>query len=125
MGLGPKGVVIDLMLMMESDSNHSSESIEEGEELLATSTQNETPKKRQHSHSFTSVKKFLFGLVIVCIIACTWVGSTQTAKSAYTGDFKAPFFSMWFGTSWMMVLFPLSAPLFYLTKQGGMKDLWR
>ena len=75
--------------------------------------------------SLSSVRKFVFGLVIVCVIACSWVGSTQTAKSAYTGNFKAPFFSMWFGTSWMIILFPISTLFFYSTRQGGMKDLWR
>lgn len=73
----------------------------------------------------SSLNKLFWGLVIVCLIACSWVGSTQTAKSAYTGNFKAPFFSMWFGTAWMMVLFPLSAVPFSITRKGTMKDLWR
>lgn len=75
--------------------------------------------------SLQSVKKLVFGLVIVCLIACSWVGSTQTAKSAYIGDFSAPFFSTWFGTAWMIVLFPFSAPFYFLTHRGNAKDLWR
>ena len=72
----------------------------------------------------SSGKMLCFGLVIVCVIACSWVGSTQTAKSAYTGSFKAPFFSMWFGTAWMMILFPLSVPLYFLTQKKGLRELW-
>ena len=68
-------------------------------------------------------KKFLLGLLIVFIIACSWVGSTQTGKSAYSNNFKAPFFSMWFGTAWMMSLFPLSAPFYFLTQKRSIKDL--
>ena len=68
-------------------------------------------------------KKFLLGLLIVFIIACSWVGSTQTGKSAYSNNFKAPFFSMWFGTAWMMSLFPLSAPFYFLTQKRSIKDM--
>ena len=70
------------------------------------------------------VKKFLFGLVIVGVIACSWVGSTQTAKSAYAGDFNAPFFLMWFGTAWMVLVFPISAPFYFLTQGRNARDLW-
>ncbi len=70
-------------------------------------------------------KKFFSGLIIVCIIACSWVGSTQTSKSSYAGSFKAPFFSVWFGTAWMVSLFPLTAPLYFLVEKRSAKDLWR
>ena len=75
--------------------------------------------------SVHTVKKLSFGLLIVCLIACSWVGSSQTTKSAFTGDFSAPFFSTWFGTTWMIVLFPLSAPLYFLTHEVSVKDLWK
>lgn len=76
--------------------------------------------------SLSSARKLLFGLVIVFTIACSWVGSTQTSKSAFTDhDFKAPFFSMWFGTAWMITLFPMSVPLYFLTQKRSLKDLWR
>ena len=74
--------------------------------------------------SLSSGRKLLFGLVIVSTIACSWVGSTQTSKSAFD-HFKAPFFSMWFGTSWMITLFPLSVPLYFLTQKRSFEDLWR
>ena len=77
------------------------------------------------SYSLSSTKKVVFGLIIVWVIAASWVGSTQTAKSAYTGSFKAPFFSMWFSTSWMIFLFPLSCPIYFITKKGSVKDLWK
>lgn len=74
----------------------------------------------------SSGKKFFVGLIIVWVIAASWVGSTQTAKSAFsTNKFNAPFFSMWYGTAWMIILFPLTAPLHFLTKQGNAMELWK
>ena len=75
-------------------------------------------------------RKLLIGLVIVAFIACTWVGATQTAKSSYSGDFAAPFFLMWFGTASMIVVFPLTAPLYFITGRApfsvhGFKELWK
>lgn len=75
--------------------------------------------------SLSSGKKVLFGLVLVCLIACSWVGSTQTAKSAYTGDFKAPFFIMWFGTAWMISIFPIVVPIYIVVEKKSVKKLWR
>lgn len=98
----------------------------EAETILSPGTIQEraaTPRSRQPS-SLSSGRKYLFGLVIVLMIACSWVGSTQTAKSAFTSDFKAPFFLMWFGTAWMITLFPLSAPLYFLTQKKSAKDFW-
>lgn len=88
-------------------------------------SESESDIDRSRRKRYDSVKKFVFGLIIVCIIACSWVGSTQTAKSAYTSNFKAPFFSMWFSTAWMIILFPLSAPLYILTQGKGVMDLWK
>ena len=84
------------------------------------------PKQQRHIHSsLSSGKKYLLGLVLVCLIACSWVGSTQTAKSAYTGDFKAPFFSMWFGTAWMVSIFPLAVPVYLFRENKSLYKLWR
>lgn len=84
----------------------------------------------QSASGLSTRRKFLLGLVIVVLIALTWVGSTQTAKSTYSGDFAAPFFIMWFGTVWMMAVFPLTAPLYFISGRGrldkeGVKQLWR
>lgn len=78
-------------------------------------------------------RRLTVGLLIVVLIALSWVGSTQTAKSSFAGNhgvFKAPFFVMWFGTGWMMVLYPLSCLLFcvqHWKKCGvaGLRELWR
>jgi len=74
--------------------------------------------------------KLLIGLFIVLVIACSWVGSTQTAKSSYTSGFSAPYFATWFSTSWMMSVYPLTIPLFFLTRRtkpdrAGWVQLWR
>ena len=84
-----------------------------------------------NSASFLSTRrKFTIGLIIVAVIATSWVGSTQTAKSSLSGKFLAPFFLMWFGTAWMMAVFPLTASIYFLTGRGkfnrqGVRELWR
>ena len=63
-----------------------------------------------------TIKKMILGLVIVVIIALSWVGSTQMAQSTYNGQFKAPFFIVWFGTAWMILVFPLTLPIYFVDK---------
>ena len=80
--------------------------------------------------SLSTKRKFFLGLVIVCLIAMSWVGGTQTAKSSFNTGFDAPFFVMYFSTAWMMFVFPLTLPLFFLSGRGswdlnGLKQLWR
>ena len=48
------------------------------------------------------------------VIATSWVGSTQTAQSTYDGKFRAPFFLVWFKTSWMLLVFPVTVPLYFI-----------
>ena len=86
--------------------------------------------KFNSASSLSTRRKFTIGLIIVAVIATSWVGSTQTAKSSLSGKFVAPFFLMWFGTAWMMVVFPLTAPIYFLTGRGkfnrqGLRELWR
>lgn len=92
-----------------------------------------TPPARRRSrasHLYTK-KKLLLGLLIVVLIALSWVGSTQAAKTSFnTRKFQSPFFVMWFGTGWMMVVFPLSCVLYFLLNidkwnWNGVKELWR
>lgn len=85
--------------------------------------------------SLSTKRKFILGLVIVCLIAVSWVGSTQTAKSSFTqttdnATFAAPFFVMYFGTAWEMLIFPLTMPFFFLTGKHrlntkGVRELWK
>ena len=84
----------------------------------------------KHASSLSTVKKLIVGLIIVVLIAVTWVAHTQTAKSTFRGDFAAPFFLVWFGTCSMIFVFPLTAPIYFITGQGkcetqGIKDLWK
>ena len=88
-----------------------------------------------HGSHLHTTYRLVTGLVIVVVIAVSWVGSTQTAKSSFTTTgngtrFKAPFFVMWFGTGWMMVVYPLSCVLFFVTNRDkwswvGIKEFWR
>ncbi len=78
----------------------------------------------------TDRRKLLIGLVIVLVIACSWVGSTQTAKSSYSNGFSAPYFVTWFSTCWMILVFPLTAPIYFITGKAklnlaGVRDLFK
>ena len=64
------------------------------------------------------------------VIATSWVGSTQTAQSTYDGKFRAPFFLVWFKTSWMLLVFPVTVPLYFIinkktVNQETINELWR
>nr|CAB3266245.1 solute carrier family 35 member F3-like [Phallusia mammillata] len=55
-----------------------------------------------------TTRKTLIGLVIVILLALSWVGSQQLAQSANTtSDFNAPFFTTWFSTCWMVLCYPV------------------
>ena len=78
--------------------------------------------------NFETRRKLVIGLVIVILIATTWVGSTQTAKSTFSGKFRAPFFLIWFRTAFMVVVFPLTMPLYFFFVRGEKRNvhkLWR
>lgn len=60
------------------------------------------------------------------------MGSTQLAKSTYNSNskFRAPFFLVWFGTSWMSVIFPLTVPFYFIFTRklptlSSIQELWR
>ena len=61
---------------------------------------------RMRGEESTKKYKTLWGIVIVVGIAISWVGSTQFAKSTYTDTFNAPWFTVWFSTSWISLCFP-------------------
>ena len=76
-----------------------------------------TTKKDERTRTtieLNTSKKFFFGLFIVVFIALTWVGSTQTAKSTYNPSFNAPFFMVWFSTSWMVFCYPFLIPFYFI-----------
>ncbi|XP_071958627.1 solute carrier family 35 member F4-like isoform X2 [Antedon mediterranea] len=54
----------------------------------------------------SSVQKTLLGFIVVIGIGVSWVGSTQFTKSTYSDTFDAPFFTIWFSTTWMLVCYP-------------------
>lgn len=65
--------------------------------------------------------KTLYGVVIVIGIAVSWVCSTQFAKSTYTKTFDAPWFVVWFSTSWMSLCFPVICLISRLFKGCGVR----
>ena len=69
-----------------------------------------------------NILRTLYGVIIVIGIAISWVGSTQFAKSTYTSSFDAPWFVVWFSTSWMTVCFPVISLCFRLIRGWGFRN---
>ena len=116
---------------IQESSTESSEDLKDAK-LRAETGDTEVGSKKllREPSKLTSKRKFIIGLIIVIVIASSWVGSTQTAKSSYTEGFSAPYFVSWFSTAWMIIVFPLTAPLYFITgkakfSQTGVKELFR
>lgn len=114
------------------DAEHSQKLLFSGKTVQASSSENGGLSKTllKEPSGLNDRRKLFVGLLIVLIVAFSWVGSTQTAKSSYTGGFSAPYFVMWFSTAWMILVFPLTAPLYFITGRAkfnvvGIQDLWR
>ena len=115
----------------DSDKNLKAPLLEDSDALRA-SVQTRAVMSHQIS-SLGSARKFILGIVIVFVIAASWVGSTQTAKSTYTATYQqfcAPFFLVWFGTCWMSVVFLFTVPVYFIEKRSlpssdGLKALMR
>lgn len=95
-----------------------------------TGTTDRTRKLLKEPSRLSNRRKFILGLIIVLIVAGSWVGATQTAKSSYTGGFSAPYFVTWFSTAWMILVFPLTTPLYFVTSRAkfnlaGIRDMLR
>lgn len=52
-------------------------------------------------------RKLFFGFLIVIGIAVSWVGATQLSQSTYSPNFFAPYFNVWFSTTWMILCYPV------------------
>lgn len=73
----------------------------------------------------TSKRKFFIGLTIVLLIAVTWVGSTQSGKETFTSHFNAPYFTIWFSTSWMIFTYPVCIPVYLWLYGNDWLGMWR
>lgn len=72
-----------------------------------------------------SKRKFAIGVTIVWLIAVTWVGSTQSGKETYTSHFNAPYFTIWFSTSWMIFSYPVCIPVYLWLHGNDLSGMWR
>lgn len=72
-----------------------------------------------------SKRKFFTGVTIVLLIAVTWVGSTQSGKETYTSHFNAPYFTIWFSTSWMILTYPVCIPVYLWLYGNNLSRMWR
>lgn len=64
--------------------------------------------------------KIFLGVIIVVLIAFSWTGSTQFAKSTYTKNFHAPYFVTWYNTCFMVIVYP-----FFMIPLVCKKSPWR
>lgn len=70
----------------------------------------------------TNCRRLTMGVIIVICIALSWVGAVQTTKISYNEEFSAPMFLVWFGTSWMMTLFPVASAIHFLSAPQRLRD---
>ena len=59
------------------------------------------------------------------LIVVTWVGSTQSGKETYTNHFNAPYFTIWFSTSWMILTYPICVPVCLWLYENDLSGMWR
>ncbi|XP_055327859.1 putative thiamine transporter SLC35F3 isoform X2 [Paramacrobiotus metropolitanus] len=54
-------------------------------------------------------RKLGYGVILVVVVSITWVSATQFTRATLTstGHFFAPFFLIWFNTSWMILCYPM------------------
>jgi len=64
-------------------------------------------------------KKNFHGALVIAGIALAWVGSSQMTQSIQHKGLSAPFFIMWFSTSWEMVCYPLIIIQHCITRTDG------
>jgi len=55
----------------------------------------------------TTVLKIFIGIIIVIFISISWTCATQFGKSTYSVHFKAPYFTTWFTTCFMVAIYPI------------------
>lgn len=79
------------------------------------------PVDTQHLKAI-ECRKLLLGLVTVTLISLSWVGAVQATKISYNGSFSAPLFLVWFGTSWMMTLFPIATVVYFLSSPSKLRS---
>nr|XP_039261793.1 putative thiamine transporter SLC35F3 [Styela clava] len=71
-----------------------------------------------------TVRKTIIGVVIVVLLAVSWVGAQQTAQTAVQwGNFEAPYFTTWYGTCWMVLCFPGYAIFVIISERDKAKIL--
>ncbi|XP_065063231.1 solute carrier family 35 member F3-like isoform X1 [Rhopilema esculentum] len=80
----------------------------------------ETEKEIKICGMKESVVRIVFGIIIVLVISISWVAATQFAMRTYTSSFSAPYFTTWFTTCFMAIVFPL-----FSLSQFFKKEPWR
>lgn len=96
--MGDTGANSEIIDLCETDDNEKS-----------TKTDQDTWSKSYEKPKCVSetTRKTIIGLVIVVLLAISWVGAQQFAQTAVQwSNFKAPFFTTWFSTCWMSLCFP-------------------
>ena len=86
----------------------------------------EAEKEKTICHIKEAKARIIFGIIIVLLIAVSWVGATQFAMRTYTPSFHSPYFTTWYTTVFMIVVFPLfSLPQFLEKHPWRFKTFYR
>lgn len=106
----------------------------ENEQLLSSSSHSNYDKRKvkvtfvdpvsSPCSCLKSNYKIFTGFGLVILIAVSWTGSTQFSKSTFSPTFHAPFFVLWFGTCFQVIIYPLFL-LPYLFNRSPIKTFLR
>jgi len=98
----------------------------ETKEMKAMEVLDEAEKEKTICGIKEAKAKIIFGIIIVLLIAVSWVGATQFAMRTYTSSFDSPYFTTWYTTVYMVVVFPLfSLPQFFKKRPWRFKTFYR
>ncbi|CAH1776197.1 unnamed protein product [Owenia fusiformis] len=85
-------------------------------------------KATKRQQILAKLRSAICGLVLMLITAVSWVGMTQFAQLTYNPlTYQAPFFLVYFSTSWLVIFYPLYSigALLYTKGQISLKETFR
>ena len=98
---------ISFKIILKGRGNGHAVSKDAEEQTHDASAEQTTEETTAPSNNIDTVKKWIYGLLLVIGIAVAWVGATQLAQATYSDDFFSPSFNVWFSTVWMFICYPV------------------
>ncbi|XP_065678037.1 solute carrier family 35 member F4 isoform X1 [Hydra vulgaris] len=101
------GSVLHIDSHPEDQKENYHETIKIIDEKIATANSDVPSSSKKLCGCSASTIKVMTGIVIVILIAMSSTGATQTGKSVFSNNFRAPFFTTWVSTCFMAITYPV------------------